>query len=224
LRCADTKPHADFSPRRKVNMRDPMFVLGVDLDGVVADFYTALRPIAAEWVGLPVERLSEKVSWGLRNWGIKSDEDYLDLHRFAVTQRNIFKEVKPIPGAAPVLRRLDARDDIRIRIITHRLFTKYTHQIATRQTTEWLDNYGIPYWDLCFMKEKDKVGASVYIEDSPSNIEALRHAKKKVIIFSNSTNIDVAGERANSWDEVEILVLKLLEEWKIEKAVKHAHT
>jgi len=28
------------------------FVLGVDLDGVVADFIGGLRPIAAEWLGV----------------------------------------------------------------------------------------------------------------------------------------------------------------------------
>ena len=33
------------------------FVLGVDLDGVVADFYPGLRPIAAEWLGVGLEAL-----------------------------------------------------------------------------------------------------------------------------------------------------------------------
>jgi len=198
-------------------MAEPKFVLGVDLDGVVADFYAALRPIAAEWRGVRVEDLTTAVTYGLPEWGIGSGEEYLDLHRFAVTQRDIFRSVKPLPGAAPVLRRLDSRGDIRIRIITHRLFTKYTHQIAVQQTTEWLDNYGIPYWDLCFMKEKDKVGASVYIEDSPDNIDALRRADKKVIIFSNSTNLHVAGPRATSWDNVEKLVVEELQAWKDRK-------
>jgi hypothetical protein len=29
------------------------FVLGVDLDGVVGDFYGYMRNIAAEWLGVP---------------------------------------------------------------------------------------------------------------------------------------------------------------------------
>ena len=33
-------------------MTDRSFVFGVDLDGVVADFYGGLRPIAAEWLGV----------------------------------------------------------------------------------------------------------------------------------------------------------------------------
>lgn len=199
-------------------MVDPKFVLGVDLDGVVADYYGFLRDIAAEWYGVPVNKLPKKVKWGLREWGIGSDEEYLDLHRFAVTQKDLFKNVKEVPGAGSALRRLDRRGDIRIRIITHRFFTKYTHQIVARQTTEWLDVHGIPYWDLCFMAEKDKVGASVYVEDGPKNIEALRMENKDVIIFSNSTNLDLSGPRARDWKEVEKLVVKkMLPAWKAKK-------
>ena len=124
-------------------MRDIKFVLGVDLDGVVADFYTALRPVAAEWLGVPLEMLTKAVSCGLPEWGLP-DGTYDDLHRLAVTQRDLFRKVQPVVGAAAALRRLDATHEVRIRIITHRLFIKHTHQIAVQQTTEWLDNYGIP--------------------------------------------------------------------------------
>ena len=31
---------------------DRRFVLGVDLDGVCADFYGGLKPVAAEWLGV----------------------------------------------------------------------------------------------------------------------------------------------------------------------------
>jgi hypothetical protein len=44
------------------------FVFGVDLDGVCADFYRGLRPIAAEWLGVDVTTLPERVSWGLPEW------------------------------------------------------------------------------------------------------------------------------------------------------------
>lgn len=78
------------------------FVLGVDLDGTCADFYGGLRPIAAEWLGVPVESLPTTVSWNLPEWGInEAPGGYDALHRFAVTQRNLFRELKPMPGAAP---------------------------------------------------------------------------------------------------------------------------
>ena len=88
-------------------MTDIKFVLGVDLDGVVADFYAALRPIAAEWLGVPVGSLTPNVSYGLPEWKLPAGT-YDDLHRFAVTQRDLFRKVEPVLGAAPALRRLDA--------------------------------------------------------------------------------------------------------------------
>src|SRR3990172_3226868 len=154
-------------------MSDIRFVLGVDLDGVVAEFYGGLRPIAAEWLGVPLDSLTTEVSYNLPEWRLETVGSYEDLHRFAVTQRELFRNLSPIDGAGPVLRRLSARN-IRIRIITHRLFIKYAHQLAVEQTTEWLEHHGIPYWDLCFMKEKAAVGADLYIEDSPRNVEQLR--------------------------------------------------
>lgn len=181
------------------------FVLGVDLDGVCADFYGTLRVLAAEWLGKQLDDLPTEVSYGLPEWGLQ-EGDYERLHRWAVTKRSLFRVVTPITGAGPTLRRLSA-EGIRIRIITHRLFIPHFHASAITQTVEWLDWHGIPYWDLCLMKAKDAVGADLYVEDSPSNVERLRAAGNQVIVFTNSTNRLMVGPRADTWDEVEALVV-----------------
>lgn len=183
-------------------------VLGIDLDGVCADFYGRMREIAAEWFEMEITTLPTEVSYGLKEWGIANDDQYNSLHRFAVTQRGLFKSLPMIPGARRSLRRL-SEDGYRIRIITHRLFIQYFHEIAVRQTIEWLDGNGIPYWDLCFMKEKDQVGADLYVEDSPKNVESLRRAGHKVICFGNSTNRQIALPRAENWDEAFRLIKEL---------------
>jgi 5'(3')-deoxyribonucleotidase len=180
-------------------------VLGVDLDGVCADFYARIRVIAAEWLEQPLESLPVEVSFGLREWGIQNSEQYLSLHRFAVTQRNLFGTSTMIPGARRYLRKL-SDEGYRIRIITHRLFIHYFHGEAVRQTIDWLDNHGIPYWDLCFMKEKDQVGADIYVEDSPNNLRQLRGNGHYAICFSNSTNREIESPRAESWHDVYALV------------------
>lgn len=183
-------------------MAETQFVLGVDLDGVCADFYSGLRPIAAEWLGVEATTLPLKVSWGLPEWGIdKAPGGYEALHRFAVTQRDLFRILPPMLGAPVALRRLSA-ENVRIRIITHRFFIKYFHQVAARQTIEWLDYHDIPYWDLCFMKEKSAVGANIYIEDSPGNIERLRKEGLTTLVFTNSTNAHLPGPRADNWEQV----------------------
>jgi len=190
------------------------FVFGVDLDGVCADFYAGLRPIAAEWLGVEVSTLPERVSWGLPEWGVDTAPGgYEALHKFAVTQRELFRRLPPMPGAPQALRKL-SKEDIRIRIITHRFFIKYFHQAAARQTIEWLDHHDIPYWDLCFMQEKSAVGADLYIEDSPANIARLRDEGQKTIVFTNSTNEGLAGPRADTWEEVVELVLEEKAGWE----------
>ncbi len=192
------EPEQDGDTRR--------FVFGVDLDGVVADFYGGIRPIAAEWLGVPVDSLTPNPGYGLEEWNLASVGSYNDLHRFAVTQRNLFRHLQPMPGAAAALRRL-SQQGIRIRIITHRLYIAHFHQEAVQQTVAWLDHHGIPYWDLCFMKDKAAVGADLYVEDSPDNIKRLRAEGVATIVFSNSTNAGIEGLRAGSWAEVEALAL-----------------
>jgi 5'(3')-deoxyribonucleotidase len=194
-------------------MTDRAFVFGVDLDGVVADFYAGLRPVAAEWLGVELEALPERVSWGLVEWGVdNAPGGYEALHKFAVMQRELFLKLPPMLGAPQTLRRL-SKEGVRIRIITHRLFIKYFHQIAVSQTIQWLDRHDIPYWDLCFMQQKTAVGADLYIEDSPSNIERLRDEGLKTIVFSNSTNEHLPAPRANSWAEVLDLVMAEKRAW-----------
>lgn len=182
-------------------------VLGVDLDGVCADFYGRMREIAAEWLERPLDDLTPDVAYGLPEWGIDPEkpDEYLSLHRWAVTERDLFKTAPMIPGARRILRKLSG-EGYRIRIITHRLFIEFFHELAVAQTIHWLDHHGIPYWDLCFMKAKDQVGADIYIEDTPSNVRDLRAQNLFAICFANSTNKEVGEPRAKDWDEVYALV------------------
>ena len=192
----------------------PLFVLGLDLDGTCADFYARMREIASEWTGQPLESLPVEPQWGLGNWGIGMD-NYTRLHRFAVTQRGLFETMKPIADAPQAIRRLGT-EGIRIRIITHRLFIRYFHEVAVQQTVRWLDYWSIPYWDLCFMRDKGEVGADLYVEDAPDNILALRARNKDVIILSNPTNVDLdddPGGRAGGWLEAEKMIRRRYYDW-----------
>jgi hypothetical protein len=121
-------------------MANRRFVLGVDLDGVCADFYEGLRVIAAEWLGVPVETLTRDVTYGLPQWNLDRCGDYEDLHRFA-EERDLFRNLMPIHGAAAALRRIAHQQQVRIRIITHRLFISHFHHTAINQTVEWLDHH-----------------------------------------------------------------------------------
>lgn len=190
------------------------FVLGVDLDGVVADFAGGLKPIAAEWLGVPEHALTDEISYGFREWGLEAAGGYDALHRFAVKERELFARLPPISGAPAALRRLDTIPEVRIRIITHRLYIHWFHKEAIRQTTDWLERHGIPYWDLCFMRDKAAVGADLYLEDSPDNIRSLRAGGHETIVVRNSTNRDLPAPGAESWADIESLIRDRVATWR----------
>ena len=114
-------------------------VLGVDLDGVCADFYSQMREIAAEWLEKDISDLPEEFTWGLREWRIKDDEHYTSLHRFAVTRRDLFKKVPLISGARHYLRRL-SDERFRIRLITHRLVIPHPRRPRRAMVVVWSAN------------------------------------------------------------------------------------
>ena len=180
-------------------------ILGVDLDGVCADFYGRMREIAAEYFERDIEALTPSPSYGLEEWGVEGPTQYGSLHRFAVLQRDLFSSAPMIPGARKYLRQLSL-EGARIRIITHRLYLYFLHRISVEQTVEWLDNHAIPYWDLCFMRDKEQVGADIYLDDSPDNVVRLRESGFHTICFGNSTNTHLEAPRAESWEQAYELI------------------
>jgi deoxypyrimidine-specific 5' nucleotidase type C protein (NT5C) len=69
------------------------YVSGVDLDGVCADFYSGLRLVAAEWLGVQLKSLPTEVSYGLKEWKLDALGGYEELHRYAVTQKELFNSL-----------------------------------------------------------------------------------------------------------------------------------
>jgi len=183
-------------------------VLGVDLDGVVADHTRRFREIVGELRGIDPESLPMDRSWDFHEWGFEPGE-YERLHRLAVTDYDMILTMPVIEGAADVLWRLSDAG-IWIRIVTHRLYVNWAHERAVGDTAAWLDQHRIPYRDLCFLGAKPEVQADAYIDDAPHNITALRELGNTVIAFEQPYNCDMPGEpRARDWAEVESIVVDL---------------
>jgi beta-phosphoglucomutase-like phosphatase (HAD superfamily) len=70
------------------------------------------------------------------------------------------------------------------------------------------------------MKEKTQVGADIYIEDSPTNVESLRARGCYTICFANSTNKHIGDPRAQNWDDVYKLIKARESHEPIRAAVK----
>jgi 5'-nucleotidase len=107
------------------------FVFGVDLDGVCGDYTAAFRKVAAEELGVPVDSLPLERSWDFHEWGF-GPGDYERIHRIAVLERRILRDLPIIDGAAETLWRLSDAG-VWIRVITHRLYVNWSH--ATRTAT-----------------------------------------------------------------------------------------
>ena len=186
------------------------FVLGVDLDGVCADYTAGIRAAVAADRGIPPEDLPAERSWGFREWGL-TDAEFDRIHHRAVTEGRLLRHLPVIEGCADALWRLSDAG-VWIRIITHRLYVNWSHQVAVVDTVMWLDDARIPYRDLCFLGAKPEVEADAYIDDAPHNIEGLRAHGNTVIVFDQPYNRHLPGPRARTWLELEEQVLALAAE------------
>jgi 5'-nucleotidase len=181
------------------------FILGVDLDGVCGDYTSAFRAVVAQDRGVDPAALGDARSWDFAEWGIHGPAEFDRLHRLAVLEHRMFRDMPALPGVAESLWRLSDAG-VWIRIITHRLCVNWGHAVAVADTVSWLDQEGIPYRDICFLGAKPEVDADCYVDDAAHNVLALRDAGNHVIVFDAPYNLDVDGPRARSWTDVEALV------------------
>ncbi len=183
------------------------FILGVDLDGVCADYTAAFARVVAQEKGCDIADLPTGRSWDFHEWGLDEIGGFDHLHRLAVLEHRMFADMPMLDGCAAALWRLSDAG-VWIRIITHRLVVHWGHQVAVTDTVSWLDTNGIPYRDLCFLGRKPEVEADLYVDDAPHNVTALRARGNDVIVFDASYNAEVEGPRARSWPEVEEAVVE----------------
>lgn len=187
------------------------FVLGVDLDGVCADYTAAFAEVVAELKGCTVADLPPERSWDFVEWGVDAIGGFEHVHRHAVLEKRMFRTMPAFDGCAEVLWRLSDAG-VWIRIITHRLVVHWGHQVAVADTVAWLDEHQIPYRDLCFLGRKPEVEADCYVEDAPHNVVSLRAHGNHTLVFDAPYNTDLPGPRVRDWAEVEEAVLARMSE------------
>jgi 5'(3')-deoxyribonucleotidase len=186
--------------------KTPTFVLGLDLDGVCADYTTYFRRHVAKVLGVKPSTLGPQTHWSFVNSGwLRTEDQFTEMHRGAVLN-GMFRKMPMIPGASEQLWRL-SDEEVYIRIITHRLCINGHHGKAAGDTVHWLEKNNIPFRDLCFVADKPQVGADVYVDDAPHNIAKLRAAGGYAIVFDADYNRHVEGPRARNWEEAAELIL-----------------
>ncbi|MBN9643863.1 hypothetical protein ACFSSC_00995 [Corynebacterium mendelii] len=184
-------------------------VIGLDLDGVCADYTAGFRPYAAKHLGVGDNDLADPAVYDMvKAWGFADFADFRAAHKAGV-EHGMLASLPVIDGAPEALQSL-SEAGAHIRVVSHRLFLGGTHRETVAQTAEWLDNNSIPYMSLCFTGLKDSVGADVYIEDAPGNIESLRRQNIPVIVADQLYNRQVPGPRMTDWSQAFDLVSGIL--------------
>jgi len=203
-----SEPVSDPTDRSDAPPGESWFILGVDLDGVCGDHTEAFRRVVSAERAIDPDTLVDQTTWNFHEWGL-DDDGFLDMHRRAVLEHRMFRDMPVIEGCADALWRLSDAG-VWIRLITHRLYANWGHAVAVGDTVAWLDASGIPYRDLCFLGNKPQVEAHAYVDDAPHNVAALRAEGNDVIVFDQPYNRSLDGPRARHWNDVEALVLELM--------------
>ncbi len=175
--------------------------LGIDLDGVVADFN-------AGWM----RRYNDEFGTSLVPEMVTEWDAMISLTRFETVSgfwkwaRNdggpsFFRHLPVFPDALGALNRLSRSHAIVI------ITTKPTW--ATSETFAWLADNRIPTREVHITEEKWRVDCDVYLDDGPHNLKALvvERSDKITCRFVRSWNEPVAGAvDIESWSAFEVLV------------------
>lgn len=178
-------------------------IIGLDLDGVTAEYVGGLRNFIALQRGYSPEEVAELMpevtDYGFSNWeGLNTD--FVTYHTNAVAE-GLYAGLPMMQGASEVLWEL-SNEGHHIRVLTKRFVKNGQHGKVVADTASWLDQMNIPYRDLAFLAKKTDLHCDVYIDDAPSNLIEFRNSWKDYIIFDAPYNQEIPGDRAESWDDV----------------------
>lgn len=157
----------------------------LDKDGVQADFVGGFRAYLQSHGHL--HPCPEPTKWNFASfWGLSMDEFMLEMKRFA--RASGYARLKPL-GDLSVLRALkDAGHEIVV--ATNRYSFPEDRGRVAADSIQWLNDHNVPFDHFALVTDKRVIDADVFLDDGPSNIEALLGAGKRAIIFDQPYNQD----------------------------------
>ncbi len=149
--------------------------LGIDLDGVVANFTKGWVDFYNRDFGADV-RIEDAVEWD----GVTSITHFRDMDEFwdwtaSLDGRSLFWHLEPFPGAIETLPEL-ADDGHEIVVLT----AKPT--FAVDDTYEWISLHRLPAAEVHILEDKWRIPCDVYLDDGPHVLPGLvRHRPDRVV-------------------------------------------
>ena len=176
--------------------------IGVDLDGVVADFTDG-------WTSQYEKDFGKKISENdITEWGLSKPlthfEEEVDFWSWAkdIDGASIFRNLKTYNNAIEVLVDLSLKGH-EIVIISSKPWW------SIHDTLMWLGENKIPSKEIHFTEDKWKVSCDVYIDDAPHQLESfVENVPEKLILrFVRQYNRFVEGTvDLKSWEELSPLL------------------
>jgi hypothetical protein len=140
--------------------------LGIDLDGVVADFSKGWIDLYNREFGTDL-RVEQVDTWD----GITSITHFEEMRDFwkwssDLDGRTLFWHLEPFPGAVQALHDLD-REGHEIVIVTMK------PSFAIDDTHDWVAAQGIPASEIHILEDKWRIDCDVYLDDGPHVLPGL---------------------------------------------------
>ena len=166
--------------------------IGIDIDGVIADFQPVLMDLASEYVQIDEE---DKRRYQVRDTE-HGDKDLEHKVREEALTKGLVGSVPAMPGS---VEKINGWYDSGHKIII--LTAREEHWRP--QTEEWLKKMGVKHHELILDDNKGpravKENIDIMIDDKPSNIEDLQKNGIKAYVFDRPWNQDVEAPRIQSW-------------------------
>lgn len=176
--------------------------LGIDLDGVVADFNRGWMTRYNADFGTDLdERQVDHWDAALDLTHFSHMEDFWEWARGVGERRSIFRDLAPYPGAMETLLRLAS--DHQLIILTVK------PKWAIADTFNWLVDHRIPTREVHMLRRKWLVPCDVYIDDSPHILPRLVQHRPEAVVcrYVRPWNHPVAGCRdVSSWEQFAAVV------------------
>lgn len=188
--------------KRVLNAKKTPIKLALDLDETSGGFIDSLRESVAKQQGLtPEEALKQfptppHYSLVESGWFENTDAFLKAFH--TAEADGVYRNMKAFKGSGKTLRTLVANRDVEVHVVTARDFK------WNKDTREWLRKQKFPFASITHTEDKEQVpNIDVYLDDSDKQINTLQSHGKKVIAFTNQTNLHVAAtHRVKSWSQV----------------------